>query len=407
MLCNNWGPQVITQTVIRGRPFQARYEQICRKTTPDGQVLQEMIVGAVFRDKDGRLRKELRLPVAPGEVITLTLLADPLKESLYILDTQSRTFLRESFPAIPGDTKHESGFAEEKDFSEADDEHLGVRELEGLLCHGRRGQVSGALVEFWYSDDLMEVLLEKRTDQHEENTLRLFEISRVEPDSALFSIPTGYSAVNQAPPYAASHSGSREAHPEEPEGVLLNLAATSGDIDSVRSQLAEGGDVNAKGYHEETALMVASESGHAAIVEELLRAGATVNLRSKTGATALMFASVNGHTEIVRSLLGGGAKTDMGVGRQTALMFAALNGRLASVELLLGAGADVNAKESHNMTALMWAAERGYVEIVQALLASKADVNAKNINGYTAVDIARLVNQTKIVSLLAEADASE
>ena len=153
--------------------------------------------------------------------------------------------------------------------------------------------------------------------------------------------------------------------------------------------------------------MVAAECGQQAVVEELLRAGASVNLRSKTGATALRFASMNGHKEIVRSLLAHGAMTDMGEGQQTALMFAAVDGRPAIVKLLLAAGANVNAKESHHMTALMWAAERGHVEIVQALLASNADVHAENIDGYTALDIARLVKQTKIVSLLEEADSSE
>jgi ankyrin repeat protein len=101
-------------------------------------------------------------------------------------------------------------------------------------------------------------------------------------------------------------------HIEEEDGESsLNFAAAS-DIDGVRSQLAEGVNVNTKGYRNETALMAASECGNTVIVEELLRAGADVNLRSKTGATALMLASINGQTNIVRSLLAGGAKTDMG-----------------------------------------------------------------------------------------------
>lgn len=408
MLYNNWGPRIITPTVTSGRPFQARYEQICRKKTPDGQVSEETIVGAVFRDKDGRLRKELRLPDAPRQGISLALVADPLKESLYILDTQSRTFLREKFPATLSDTNDESRLAAKTDLSAADDEDLGVRELEGLLCQGRRGRLSDAVVESWYSDDLMEVVLEKTTAGDEDNTLRLFEIRRVEPDSELFNVPPDYAPMNEARAYVATESGGHAAPVENEEGEpLLSGAAASGDLAGVRSQLADGVDVNAKGYRDETALMVAAECGQYAVVEELLRAGASVNLRSKTGATALMFASMNGHTEIVRSLLAHGAMTDMGEGQQTALMFAAVDGSPAIVKLLLAAGANVNAKESHHMTALMWAAERGHVEIVQALLASNADVHAENIDGYTALDIARLVKQTKIVSLLEEADSSE
>lgn len=408
MLCNNWGPQILTQTITTGRPFQARYEQICRMRTPNGEVLQEMIVGAVFRDNDGRLRKELRLPDAPGEGITLAFLADPLNESIYILDPQSRTFVRERFPTTLSDTDHPSLVPANKDFSVVDDEHLGVQELEGLLCHGHRGRLNDAVVEFWYSDELIEIVLEKRTGRDEDTTLRLFEIRRVEPDGELFNIPPGYTAMNEAQLDAASVRGGGEVPFESEEGEsFLSRAAASGDLKAVRSQLAEGVDVDSKGYRNETPLMAAAECGHYAIVEELLRAGASVDLRSNTGSTALMFASMNGHTEIVRALLAHGASTDMEEGRQTALMFATQSGSLEIVKLLLAAGADVNAKESHHMTALMWAAERGHIEMVQALLAAGADVHAKNIDGYTALDIARLVNQTKIVSLLEAADSSD
>jgi ankyrin repeat protein len=126
-----------------------------------------------------------------------------------------------------------------------------------------------------------------------------------------------------------------------------------------------------------------------------------------SGMTSLLSITEDGHTETVRSLLAHGASTDMAEGRQTALMFATQSGSLEIVKLLLAAGADVNAKESHHMTALMWAAERGHIEIVQALLAAGADVHATNIDGYTALDIAGLVNQRKIVSLLEAADSSD
>jgi hypothetical protein len=98
-------------------------------------------------------------------------------------------------------------------------------------------------------------------------------------DSELFSIPTGYSPVDEAHPFVASHIGRSMMHIEEEDGESsLNFAAAS-DIDGVRSQLAEGVNVNTKGYRDETALMAASECGNTVIVEELLRAGADVNLR--------------------------------------------------------------------------------------------------------------------------------
>ncbi|CAM9617350.1 unnamed protein product [Heterosigma akashiwo] len=59
-------------------------------------------------------------------------------------------------------------------------------------------------------------------------------------------------------------------HAETPQHL-----AVVGDIDGLETYLSEGGDVNAKDDHGDTALMKACMSGHPEVVEFLLGKGAT------------------------------------------------------------------------------------------------------------------------------------
>ena len=92
---------------------------------------------------------------------------------------------------------------------------------------------------------------------------------------------------------------------------LLSLISASytGDIETVKSSLVAGANVNhqhewVSGF---TALIIASMRGHVDIVRLLLDAGADVNLQDKFGETALWYASKNHHIEIERLLREAGA----------------------------------------------------------------------------------------------------
>ncbi|MBS1259437.1 MAG: hypothetical protein MAG551_02507 [Candidatus Scalindua arabica] len=125
--------------------------------------------------------------------------------------------------------------------------------------------------------------------------------------------------------------------------VRLKYAAINGDTDTVKSVLAEGGDVN-------------------------------INIKDENGNTALMHAAA-------------GSKVDI-------------------AKILIDAGANVNAKNRKRDTALIIAAWHGQVNMVEALINAGADVSVKNKDGNTALKIAAEINdQKKITSLLVEAGA--
>ncbi|MGQ0750211.1 MAG: ankyrin repeat domain-containing protein [Betaproteobacteria bacterium] len=81
----------------------------------------------------------------------------------------------------------------------------------------------------------------------------------------------------------------------------------AGDVDTVRTLLQSGTDINAKDRYGQTALMLAAHRGHAAMVELLIERGADLDVTAKFSLSALMLAVIAGHAEIARMLVRAGA----------------------------------------------------------------------------------------------------
>jgi ankyrin repeat protein len=165
-------------------------------------------------------------------------------------------------------------------------------------------------------------------------------------------------------------------------------AAQRGDVETVRSLLRAGADVNAAQGDGMTALHWAGQNGDVAMLRVLLYAGA--NLESTTrlgGYTPLHLASKAGLGDAVQALLEGGSKantvTSTGV---SALHFAAEAGRPDAITALIERGADVNAREGYSgRTPLMFATASARLEAMQTLLKAGAKVSlATEVVDYAA-----------------------
>lgn len=84
-------------------------------------------------------------------------------------------------------------------------------------------------------------------------------------------------------------------------------AVTYGNVQTARTLLAQGTDIDSRDRYGQTALMLAAHSGHREIVETLIAHRADLNVTAKFGLSALMLAIVAGHAETAILLAKAGA----------------------------------------------------------------------------------------------------
>jgi uncharacterized protein len=157
----------------------------------------------------------------------------------------------------------------------------------------------------------------------------------------------------------------------------LAKAVKAGDLQSVRSLLRSGADVNARSGDGSTPLLWAVHGSNPEIARALIAAKASVDIANDYGVTPLLHASRTGDAAMMELLLGAGAKPNLAHPEgETPLLAASRAGNARGVRLLLGRGVDVNQPESFQKTTpLMWAAAEGHLDVVDLLLEAGANPN--------------------------------
>lgn len=228
--------------VVKGAPYSAEAVTESVQTLADGNRIVRKSSAKVYRDNDGRTRREQTLnAVGPfataGDVPQLVFINDPVGGVNYSLDQRSRTARKMSPrmwrggrrgpqsitaveaplppPAGPNMERrrvmiHKEGpdvhfAAGAKSFSKPVEEQLGKQNVEGVEAEGTRTTVTIAAGEIgnerpieivserWYSPELQTVVMSKHSDPLVgETTYRLTNINRAEPGRALFEVPADY-----------------------------------------------------------------------------------------------------------------------------------------------------------------------------------------------------------------------
>ncbi|GLI61752.1 hypothetical protein VaNZ11_004204 [Volvox africanus] len=182
---------------------------------------------------------------------------------------------------------------------------------------------------------------------------------------------------------------------------FLNTAA-QGDVESLRTMLAQGISPNTADYDGRTGLMLSSAKGHDEMVQLLLDAGAEKNKTDAFGISALAEAVKNEHDSTIELMLKYGATLGAGgLAVASEMCTAVYEGNLVKLRRLLRSGAPPDACDYDKRSALHIAGAEGNLAAVKLLIEEGgADPNFQDRWGNTALDEARRVGATPVVAYL-------
>ena len=239
---------------VLGAPYSATITNESIQTLADGNRLVQTSTGTTARDSQGRTRQDTVLPaignLSAANAPHLIFIHDPVAQTSYTLNLTDKT--AQKMPALPplaGSTAGVAGatvsmrvvegngpalpppdamlttmaaptpgvFLEKHLFTSEQDqgnsEDLGSQTMEGVIVNGVRtthtipaGQIGNdrpitIVTEVWTSPDLKTVVYSKRSDPRMgEQTFRLTNIVRTEPNASLFTVPADFKIVDGPQP---------------------------------------------------------------------------------------------------------------------------------------------------------------------------------------------------------------
>ncbi len=234
------GASMINGPTVKGAPYSAQAVNEMVQTLGDGNRITTSHSSMLYRDSQGRERREEGSSDGTVRSIFIT---DPVDGASYVLQPHSKTAHKSprrnvafystggggegagvgrGGAAVMSDTRtfviNSSGsgpetflFADQEvNYSKVkpDVEHLGTRTIEGVSAEGTRttvtipaGQIGNdqpivTVTERWYSPELQVTVMNKRTDPRMGTTsYTLKNIIRSEPSPTMFEVPADYKLI--------------------------------------------------------------------------------------------------------------------------------------------------------------------------------------------------------------------
>ncbi len=202
--------------LVTGMPYSAVSVIETTQTLADGTSINRKFQANLFRDAQGRVRKEITLPAigplaASGQSRTFVLIHDPVAGTSYELRPDQKTATQ--LPVRPrhnqtGDSLQSNFDAHvQKEIANGTlkKDDLGTQTINGVSAQGTRytrtipvGQIGNdraisVVNEVWYSTDLQIVVKMTRTDPRSgSTTYTVTNIQRQTPAASLFTVPADY-----------------------------------------------------------------------------------------------------------------------------------------------------------------------------------------------------------------------
>ena len=223
---------------VQGAPYSATITNESVQTLADGNRIVQSSTGTTARDSRGRTRQDAPLPpignLSAANAPHLVFIMDPVAQVSYTLNLTDKTAEKMSIPSgAPGPSAATAGARQvfvtqsgavqvpdapspppaiviakslgSEEHAEVTTEDLGTETVEGLLVTGARttrtipaGEIGNEkpisiVTEVWTSPDLKTIVYSKRSDPRMgEQTFKLANIVRAEPDASLFTVPADF-----------------------------------------------------------------------------------------------------------------------------------------------------------------------------------------------------------------------
>ena len=228
----------VSGKVVKGAPYSAEAVTETVQALADGNRIARKNSSAVYRDGEGRTRKEQTLPAigpwaSAGDAPQIVTITDPVADATYVLNSHDKsarkmkgaspgfgaaftmpdagaavmgTKMRQAEPAAPAISySFERRISGQPASDREKTENLGKQNIEGIMAEGTRttftipaGEAGNerpidVVSERWYSPELQTVVMTKHSDPRMgETTYKLTRINRSEPARSLFEIPADY-----------------------------------------------------------------------------------------------------------------------------------------------------------------------------------------------------------------------
>jgi hypothetical protein len=219
--------------VVTGAPFSASATSDTTETLSDGTVIHRTAQLNLYRDSQGRSRRELTASgfgplAASGAPKTFVMISDPVAGVHYMLNPANKTAHKMPIHAAAGTSDGANTFHQKMEAREASEEaagllkkeSLGTQVINGVSAEGTRitktipaGKIGNdraiqIVSERWYSPDLQIVVKSTHTDpQFGTTTYSVSNLQKTEPAATLFAVPSDYTVTAGGPGFGHRHGG--------------------------------------------------------------------------------------------------------------------------------------------------------------------------------------------------------
>lgn len=215
---------------VKNAPFSGDVVTQTTQTLADGSHIKQSNTVHVYRDSEGRTRREETLRLnglavganngVPPQVVFIN---DPVSRTNYALDPTNKTATKTGRGPRPAGVPPQNGQSSDNSASgprpqmvargqvnrtnlkDGKTESLGTQSVEGVQAQGTRttrtipaGQIGNEqpiqiVTESWYSPELQMVVLRKSSDPRRGETVtQVTNITRGEPSATLFQVPVDF-----------------------------------------------------------------------------------------------------------------------------------------------------------------------------------------------------------------------